>query len=79
VVNLLTFEDQALVPRTFGPVVDGQDVFEQVTRQRLEALGLVVRFVDVWDLYHRLEGEVHCGSNVDRTMPEGASWWVTTR
>ena len=79
VVNLLTFEGQALVARPYGPVVGTEDVFEKVTRDRLEALGLAVRFVNVWDLYHRNEGEVHCGTNVDRTIPEGTAWWEMSR
>lgn len=79
VVNLLTFEGQAVVARPYGPVVGTQDIFEQVTRDRLEALGLAVTFVNDWDLYHRLEGEVHCGTNVDRTIPEGVAWWEMSR
>jgi len=79
VVNLLTFNGVAIVSSVFGPVQSGQDILEQVTRQRLEALGLDVRFVDVWDLYHRLDGGVHCGSNVDRTLPPEAAWWEMSR
>jgi protein-arginine deiminase len=77
--NLFTFNGQAIVASPFGPFVDGEDAFEKVARERLEALGLTVRFVDDWDLYHRLEGEVHCGSNAERTLPDGAAWWEMSR
>jgi hypothetical protein len=33
-----------------------------------------VRFVDGWNLYHRLLGEIHCGSVVMR-VPFGFGWW----
>lgn len=79
VVNLLAFQDVVLVPAPFGPVVKGEDLLERAVRDRLEPLGLEVRFVDVWDLYHRLMGEVHCGTNVDRALPDGAAWWEVSR
>lgn len=34
-----------------------------------------VYWVDDWELYHKLSGEVHCGSNVIR-KPYGFSWWT---
>jgi protein-arginine deiminase len=79
VVNLLTLNGHALVPRPYGPVVDGEDLFSRVPRERLEALGLTVTFVDIWDLYHANWGEVHCGTNVDRTLAEDVAWWEVSR
>ncbi len=78
-VNLLTFNGVAMLPEPFGPRVGGEDVFERVTRDRLEALGLDVRFVDNWNLYHRLLGEVHCGTQTDRTIPRETAWWDSAR
>ncbi len=37
--------------------------------------GISVKFVEDWDLYHRLLGEVHCGSNADRAVT--TKWWET--
>jgi protein-arginine deiminase len=78
-VNLQTFDGVALVPKPFGPVIDGEDVFERVTRERLEALELDVRFVDSWNLYHLGLGEIHCGTQADRTIPRDAAWWEMDR
>ena len=36
-----------------------------------ESLDLV--FMDDWDVYHMMLGEVHCGSNVNRAAPR--TWW----
>ncbi|MCH8879388.1 MAG: hypothetical protein IID34_05840 [Planctomycetes bacterium] len=37
-------------------------------------IGAGVGFADDWDLYHRLDGEVHCGTEVVR-MLFGFNWW----
>jgi Protein-arginine deiminase (PAD)/PKD domain len=59
-------------PRQFGPRnAAGDDLFERSTRLRVPT----AEFVDDWDLYHRLEGEVHCGSTVLR-VPPPLSWWT---
>ena len=59
-------------PRQFGArdVGSGDDIFEALIRGLLPN----VEYVDDWDLYHRLDGEVHCGSNVVR-QPYGLDWW----
>jgi len=59
-------------PRQFGPRNGaGQDIFEATTTSRLSG----ALFVDDWDLYHRLEGEVHCGSAAKRMLPPD-NWWL---
>jgi protein-arginine deiminase len=67
----------------FGPSIDGQDGFELDLRQRLEGpgsalgsdgQGLRVGFVDDWDWYHLLLGEVHCATNADGP-PASRPWW----
>ena len=78
-VNLQTFDGVALVPKPFGPIIGGEDVFERITRERLAPLGLDVRFVDTWDLYHLGLGEVHCGTQTDRTLPRDVRWWEVDR
>lgn len=60
---------------------DNVDLFEAYTQIALEDIGLTVHFIDDWHTYHRLDGEVHCGTNVRRTPPEadgaysGPYWW----
>jgi len=58
--------------RQFGPKnAGGEDIFEKSTKASFaNAL-----FVDDWDLYHRLDGEVHCGSITKRKIP-GVNWWT---
>jgi hypothetical protein len=60
------------MPRQFGPRDSaGQDIFETYAAAELGD----VRFVDDWDLYHRLLGEVHCGVIVQR-LPFAFDWWA---
>jgi protein-arginine deiminase (PAD) len=60
---------------------DNVDLFEAHLQLSLEDIGVTVHWLDDWDLYHTLDGEVHCGTNVVRTPPEAASgysgphWW----
>lgn len=72
-VNLLHVDGRVLVPDPFGPQIGGRDPFQEDLRARLGALGLEVRFVDDWDTFHVNMGEVHCGTNVDRTLD--LAWW----
>jgi protein-arginine deiminase len=74
VVNMLVLNKHCIVPKPFGPVVGGKDLFEEDVRAKLEPLGLTVNFLDDWFEYHVLSGEVHCSSNTLRA-PKAASWW----
>jgi protein-arginine deiminase len=65
------------VPTPHGPTIDGKDPFEEQLTQEFGKHGITVHFIEDWDLYHRLLGEVHCGSNTKRALPENASWWQT--
>jgi protein-arginine deiminase len=58
-----------------GPVVDGVDVFKAHLEAQLAPHGLRVHWVDDWNLFHRLAGNVHCGTNATRAVPEQA-WWA---
>jgi protein-arginine deiminase len=64
--NLVTMENRVFVPDPEGPVQDGVDVFQEATRQALLDTDLDVVFVDVFNSYHLLSGEAHCGTNVVR-------------
>ncbi len=76
-VNLLHADGRVVAPKPFGPVIDGVDPFEKDLVDRLGALGIEVRFADVWYLYHINMGEVHCGTNVARDV--ATVWWESGR
>jgi protein-arginine deiminase len=75
-VNMLVVNGHCAVPKPFGPVVGGVDLFEQDLRRRLSGLGLTLTFVDDWDTYHVRLGEVHCGTNTLRRPASPPRWWV---
>jgi hypothetical protein len=42
--------------------------------------GMTLVFADDWDFYHRLDGEVHCGTNPEASAPfTSLNWWETDR
>jgi protein-arginine deiminase len=59
-------------------VIDGVDIFEKTMTERLAPLGITVDFAEDWDEYHAALGEVHCGSNTRRKIPE-TKWWESGR
>lgn len=67
-----------VAPDPFGPVIDGKDIFKADFEQKLSAIGYNVRWIDDWDMYHVGAGEVHCGTNAARQIPE-AKWWESGR
>jgi protein-arginine deiminase len=66
-------------PRPHGPLIGGEDLFERQLTDAFAAHGIKVHFVENWDLFHRLGGEVHCGSNARRVLPADIKWWETGR
>ncbi|MBW2453976.1 MAG: protein-arginine deiminase [Deltaproteobacteria bacterium] len=66
-------------PEPHGPMINGQDLFKSETVQNLNPLGITTRWIENWDLYHRLDGEVHCGSNTTRVVPNSAKWWESAQ
>ena len=72
-VNHLVIGDVSVVPRPYGPRVDGVDAFEQAFRDALPERD--ARFVDDWYAYHEQLGEVHCGTNALRRPPPDLHWW----
>jgi protein-arginine deiminase len=73
--NLVTVGDRVFAPDPEGPTVDGSDVWQAATVQALADTDLDVIFVDVFESYHVLLGEAHCGTNLEREAP-GAAWWT---
>ena len=74
-VNMLVVNRHCIVPKPFGPIVSGVDRFEKDVRDQLTPLGLTVSFLDCWEEYHVLLGEVHCGTNTLRRRGP-AAWWT---
>jgi len=73
--NLVTVGDRVFAPDPEGPVIDGVDVWQAATLQSLQDTDLDVVFVDVFESYHELLGEAHCGTNLEREAPTTA-WWT---
>ena len=70
--NLQPVSGNLYVHRQFGPVNGaGEDIFEKIIKNTIQE---PVFFVDGWDAYHVLIGEIHCGTNVNRTIPD-EPWW----
>lgn len=73
--NLVVVDDQLFVPDPEGPRLDGEDVWRRVASENLAPTGVTVRYVDVFESYHLLMGEAHCGTNVRHT-PYAEEWWT---
>ena len=76
--GILVSDKDFVVPNPHGPVVAGKDIFQQTMIDRLAPLGITVHFAEDWDEYHAALGEVHCGSNTRRQIPD-TKWWETGR
>ncbi len=61
-----------MAPKPWGPVVDGEDVIQKMSKDAYSAAGLEVDFVDEWDL-HLASGDLHCYTNTYRAT--SAQWW----
>ncbi|KAL7976136.1 hypothetical protein Chor_008233 [Crotalus horridus] len=73
-VNMIVLSRDLGVPKPFGPIIEGECCLEQHVTSLLEPLGLTCTFIDDISSYHKLLGEVHCGTNVQR-KPFAFSWW----
>lgn len=67
-----------VAPDPHGPVIGGQDIFKAAMETKLAPLGITVHWAEDWDLYHANMGEVHCGTNATRQIPD-AKWWESGR
>ena len=65
-------------PDPHGPEIEGQDIFKTAMTSKLAPLGITVHYAEDWDLYHRNMGEIHCGTNSTRAVPQ-AKWWESGR
>ncbi|KAG8413022.1 hypothetical protein J3458_013443 [Metarhizium acridum] len=66
-VNGVPLSDSVfMAPKPWGPVVDGEDIIEKMSREAYAAAGFDVDFIDEWDL-HMGSGDLHCYTNTYRT------------
>uniref|UniRef100_A0A674EXF4 protein-arginine deiminase n=1 Tax=Salmo trutta TaxID=8032 RepID=A0A674EXF4_SALTR len=73
-VNMIVLGKNLGIPKPFGPKVDGRCALEAEMTSLMEGLGLSCTYIDDFASYHKLLGEVHCGSNV-RREPFSFKWW----
>ena len=74
-VNGLVVDSAHMVsPDPFGPIINGKDMFKAAVETAVAPLGVSMKWVDDWDLYHVALGEVHCGTNSMRKIPD-TKWW----
>ncbi|XP_056131459.1 protein-arginine deiminase type-2 isoform X2 [Lampris incognitus] len=73
-VNMIVLGKNLGIPKPFGPKVNGRCALEAEMCSLMEGLGLSCTFIDDFASYHKLLGEVHCGSNV-RRQPFDFKWW----
>lgn len=74
-VNGISLGDVFGAPDPHGPSINGEDPFKEAFVGAVQPHGIDVRWVEDWDMYHRLDGEVHCGSNTRRAVLPSAKWW----
>lgn len=67
-----------VAPDPHGPEIEGRDIFKAIMEERVAPFGVTVHWAEDWDLYHRAMGEVHCGTNATRKIPD-AKWWESGR
>jgi hypothetical protein len=66
-----------LTPESLDGERDGPiDLFQRWVEHQLRAAGLIPHFIDNWDSYHAMGGEVHCGTNTLRRYELQAKWWM---
>jgi len=73
VVNGVVIGSDYLAVKPWGPIVDGQDIFEEAVRDVYCQAGMKVHFVDDFMLHYVNGGEVHCGTNTLRDV--AVEWW----
>jgi len=75
-INMQVVNSFLAIPKPFGPIINGGCLFEEVMKFKVHGLGLSCRFIDTFDGYFQLGGEIHCGTNVVR-RPFAQPWWTS--
>jgi protein-arginine deiminase len=77
-VNGIAMSDKVFfAPDPHGPVMGGKDIFKGAFEAQMTTWGITVYWVEDWDLFHALDGEIHCATNVDRVVGAGETWWTS--
>ena len=74
VQNMVVTNQTLFIPDPEGPRLRGEDVWQRQIVDGLEGTGNTVHFVDIFESYHVLLGEAHCGTNVEHS-PFPNQWW----
>ncbi|MBM4330029.1 MAG: hypothetical protein FJ117_02195 [Deltaproteobacteria bacterium] len=80
VINMLVVtkgdgKAKLVIPKPFGPVVNGMCQFEREVQSQLTGSGNDITFIDCFLTYHHMDGEIHCGTNSKRKPPIDRWWW----
>lgn len=73
VVNGIVIGRHYLSPKPWGPVINGQDIFEKAVEAAYARANMTVSYVDDYLSHHVGGGEIHCGSNSLRQTD--FRWW----
>jgi protein-arginine deiminase len=63
-----------VAPKTYGPVVNGKDIFATAIDKAFAGIGYQVTYADDLTSVHVSEGELHCATNTLRATP-AKGWW----
>ncbi|KAG8405109.1 hypothetical protein J3459_011399 [Metarhizium acridum] len=73
-INGVVYDNrQYMAPNPWGPIIGGKDILAEALSEAYAKAGFQVTFMDGWFDHHVLNGETHCGSNVDRDASQ--KWW----
>ncbi len=72
-VNHLVLGENSIVPKPFGPLINGKCAFEKSFEEALPERNIY--FIDDWYSYHEMLGEIHCGTNTRREPFKSKKWW----
>jgi protein-arginine deiminase len=72
-INHLVIGNVSLVPKPYGPIINGECAFEAAFRKAVPEQ--TCKFIDNWYPYHEMSGEVHCGTNTLRSPFTHKKWW----
>lgn len=57
-------------PDPWGPVINGVDIMKQRISNGYQRSQYHVTYMDDWYSHHRDGGEIHCGTNSIRAVPQ---------
>ena len=71
--GVLLDRDTYILPKQWGPMIDGVDIMEAAIISVYADAGITASPVDAWYSHHVSSGEIHCGTNVTRAIDQ--PWW----